>query len=95
MSTDKSYSVDVWHFLILLGKKWVEFALFIGFNEKEVETIVASAPNNINEQIKNFFKVWRMPDLTESKNKKILEDVVALARITQGAYVCIQLFLWV
>ena len=85
MYTDKSYPVDVWHFLILLDKKWVKFALFIGFNEEEVKTIESSAPNSVHEQIKNFFKVWRMPDLTKSNNKKILEEVVALAGITQGA----------
>ena len=57
MYTDKSYPVDVWHFLILLDKKWVEFALFIGYSKEEVETIVSSAPNSVNEQIKNFLKV--------------------------------------
>ena len=30
-----------------------------------------------------------MPDLAGSKNKKILEKVLALAGITQGAYICI------
>ena len=54
MYTDKSYPVDVWHFLILLDKKWVEFALFIGYSKEEVETIVSSAPNSVNEQIKIF-----------------------------------------
>jgi hypothetical protein len=68
----QSYPLEMLRFLRKLGKHWEKFAKFIGFTEDEVKRLKSSAPT-VKRQIRNFSKVWRMPDLTSEKNKEVLE----------------------
>ena len=56
----------------------------MGFKQVDVEAIESSAPDNCHHQLKNFSKVWRMPDLKKKKNEELLERVLQLAKINIG-----------
>ena len=86
--TDQSYSLEMLRFLNKLGKHWEKFAKFIGFAEDEVKRLKSSAPTT-KRQIRNFSKVWRMPDLTFEKNEEVLELTLHEAGIDTGTCTCI------
>ena len=48
----------------------------MGFTQHDVDTIVNLSPYNIQEQVKHFSKMWRMPDLSQRDDPvEILADV--------------------
>ena len=85
---DKSYPIEVLRYLkkLTIDKSLRKFATFIGFNEEELDEIESHLPD-IQEQIKIFSKVWRMPDLTEQKNEEMLCMVMHKAGINIGTYI--------
>lgn len=83
-TTDLSYPVEVFLFLNKLGRHWVEFAQFLGFSVDEVETLQSLSCHVTEDEIRNFSKVWRMPDLKSRKNEEILYHVLQVANITLG-----------
>ena len=83
-STDQSYPVEVFLFLNKLGKHWVEFAQFLGFSVDEVETLQSLSCHGTEDEIRNFSKVWQMPDLKSRNNDKVLYRVLQVANITLG-----------
>ena len=56
-----------------------------------MEKLKSSAPT-MERQIRNFSKVWRMPDLTSEKNKEVLELALHEAGIDTGTCTCIYIY---
>ena len=83
--SDQSYPVEVLVFLEKLGKRWEEFALFLGFTGEEISILQHASHGNKEQEIRNFSKVWRMPDLTKRVNDEILHRVLEKANIDPGA----------
>ena len=82
--TDQSYPLEMLQFLKKLGEHWDKFAKFIGYTEEEVKTLKCSAATTTEKQIRNFTRVWRMPDLTYGKNKEVIEMALHEAGIDTG-----------
>ena len=72
-------------FLEKLGRHWEEFALFLGFTGEEVGILQRASHGSTEQEIRNFSKVWRMPDLTKQINDDILHHVLEIANINPGA----------
>ena len=72
-------------FLEKLGKHWEEFALFLGFTREDVGTLHESSHHDTRQEIKNFSKVWRMPDFKKRINDEILYGALQMANIRLGA----------
>jgi hypothetical protein len=70
-------------FLDKLGEKWEEFAHFLGFTNDEVYDLKYHSFGNTNQEIKNFSKIWRMPEM-KRKNDDILHRVRIAANINLG-----------
>ena len=84
-SLDKSYPAELLIFLDRLGEKWEFFALFLGFTNGEVRDIRRRSFGKTQQEIKNFSKVWRMPDV-EQETEEILHRVLNAANIIIGKY---------
>lgn len=83
---DKSYPVEVFLFLNKLGKLWIEFALFLGFSNDDIGTLRYLSCCDTKNEIKNFSKVWRMPNLEPRKIDEILHSVIQVANINLGRF---------
>ena len=62
----------------------MKFARFIGFVEEEVKQLQDLSQPGTKEQVQSFSKVWRMPDLTSSKNDEVLDEMLQTAKIRKG-----------
>ena len=85
LSLDLSYPAEILIFLDKLGEKWEEFAHFLGFTNDEVYDLKYHSFGNTNQEIKNFSKIWRMPEM-KRKNDDILHRVRIAANINLGNY---------
>jgi hypothetical protein len=77
----QSYPLEVLVFLEKLGKHWEEFALFLGFTREDVGTLRELSRHDTRQEIKNFSKVWRMPDFKKRINDEILYGALQMANI--------------
>ena len=71
-----------------LGEKWENFAWFLGFTRDETDDIKSDSYGNAKQEIQNFLKVWRMPDLQQKFNDDILYRVCQKAGIKLGTCIC-------
>lgn len=70
-------------FLDSLGEKWEDYALFLGFTNDEIYGLKRRSFGKTQQEIKNFSKVWRIPDM-ERANDDILHCVLEEANIDLG-----------
>lgn len=53
------------NFLEGLNEKWTEIAVFIGFEESDIEYFVSSDTNSVSTQLDVFLNSWTLPDCGE------------------------------